>query len=1198
MVKKNKKVDYSKIYQKKTHHEHILSLSDTYIGSIEPEMKEMYIYEDNKIKKKNIEYIGGLYKLFDEGIVNSRDHTIRDKTCKTIKVNIDRDTNRITIMNDGTPIPIDIHPEHNVYYAELIFGHLLTSSNYEQKGKTVGGKNGYGAKLINIYSTEFVIDVCDHKAKKRYYQKFTNNMYKKEKPIITKYDKRKSYTSISFIPDFSRFKTDRLSDDMIALFKKRVYDIAACTQNKIKVYLDDELIKVDNFEEYINMFYSDDNKPEHVFEIVNNRWTIGVIYDPSAGYTHVSYVNGICTFQGGRHVDHVMSQIINGVVKYINNKHKNINVKNSHVRDNLTLFINCVIEDPSFTSQTKEYLSNKVSDFGSKCDLSDKFIQSLTKTGLIDEVVQFAKLKAMVALSKSDGKKRSVLKGLTKLDDANWAGKRKSSQCRLILTEGDSAKAFAISGLKLIGRDKYGVFPLRGKLLNVREATAKQLVNNEEIKNIKKIMGLKQNVKYEESDLSKLRYGGIIILADQDVDGTHIKGLLINFIHVFWPSLLKVKGFIQSMATPIIKAFKKKDVKKKNPKIFYTLTEYKNWVDSNKKINDWKIKYYKGLGTSSNKEALECFNNFEDNLINYVWEESDKKTDKKQIIKELKIDDSTDSEKSKEDKESVKEEFELDLNSDSYKSITLAFSKIQAGNRKVWLRNYDPENILENSEKNVTYTDFINKDLIHFSNSDNLRSLPSIYDGLKPSQRKIIYASFERKLEKDEVKVSQLAGYVSDKASYHHGEMSLQGAIINMAQEFVGSNNINLLMANGQFGTRRMGGKDAASARYLHTMFNKLTLLLYRKEDNPIYEHIIDDNHVVEPRNYCPILPMILVNGSKGIGTGFSTTIPCFNPLEITEALLNKMKGKQFENLKPWYSNFKGEINYLGNNVYQTSGLYQIKDKNTIKITELPIGRWTQTYRDYLESILVDDPKKPEKKDLLLGYKDYSGNNDVEIEITLLKGKLQEILKNKNNKTFSDVFKLKEKVSTTNMHLYNCDGIIHKYKDVKEILEEYYTIRIKTYNKRKEYYVKLLKNQMMLLKYKVLFIKDYIKKKVVIEKKKRQQVFDKLEELKYPKLSNKLDDLEENKNYNYTDMPIYTLTEEKMNDLQKQYDGKLKEYNEYLNTQVEDIWKSELNEFKKYYLKWLDENKPEVKKVIKIKTKKKKKKGKNKKVKN
>ena len=394
--KKSNSKKIEEIYQKKSHHEHVLSLPDTYIGSIEPDVKDMWIYnkELNKIEKKNISYIAGLYKLFDEAIVNSRDHTVRDKTCNRIDVNIDKETNRISISNNGKPIPIQIHKEHNIYVPELIFANLLTSSNYEQKGKIVGGKNGYGAKLINIYSTEFVIDVFNINNKKRYVQKFSNNMYTKDEPIITENNDgiKKSYTKISFIPDFSRFGIDSLSDDMISLFEKRVHDIAACTNNKVKVYLNGNRIEISTFEEYIKMFYKDGELPsEPVYENVNNRWRIGVIYDSAAGYNHVSYANGICTFQGGSHVNHVMDQVVNGIIKYINGKHKNLNVRFSHVKDNITVFIDSIIEDPSFTSQTKEFLSNKVASFGSKCELSDKFIQTVTKTGIVDEAVEFAK---------------------------------------------------------------------------------------------------------------------------------------------------------------------------------------------------------------------------------------------------------------------------------------------------------------------------------------------------------------------------------------------------------------------------------------------------------------------------------------------------------------------------------------------------------------------------------------------------------------------------------------------------------------------------------------------------------------------------------------------------------------------------------------------------------------------------------------
>ena len=174
--------------EKKTHHEHILSLPDTYIGSITPDKQEMHIYnnETNKIEKKEITYIAGLYKLFDEGIVNSRDHTVRDKTCTRIDVDIDKETNRISISNNGKPIPIQIHKEHNIYVPELIFANLLTSSNYEQKGKIVGGKNGYGAKLINIYSNEFIIDVYDKKVKRDMFRNLLIICIKKKSQLLQK----------------------------------------------------------------------------------------------------------------------------------------------------------------------------------------------------------------------------------------------------------------------------------------------------------------------------------------------------------------------------------------------------------------------------------------------------------------------------------------------------------------------------------------------------------------------------------------------------------------------------------------------------------------------------------------------------------------------------------------------------------------------------------------------------------------------------------------------------------------------------------------------------------------------------------------------------------------------------------------------------------------------------------------------------
>ena len=471
-------------------------------------------------------------------------------------------------------------------------------------------------------------------------------------------------------------------------------------------------------------------------------------------------------------------------------------------------------------------------------------MKKLAKCGIVEQVIKLAMFKENSQLKKSDGKKQVRLRGIVKLEDANKAGSKDSNKCTLILTEGDSAAGCARSGMSVVGRDLYGIFPLKGKLLNVREASTKQLMANEEINNIKQILGLRTEYKYDKEDeFNTLRYGKILIFTDQDVDGSHIKGLVMNLFHHMWPALLERKGFITSLSTPIVKAFKGKDVK-----IFYNLTEYENWCNTNPK--GYRVKYYKGLGTSTKEESKDYFKGINDKLINYIID------------------------------------MDEEMKSRTDTAIQLAFDKKQADSRKEWLLNYDRENILKYDDHDISYHDFIHKDLIHFSNDDTSRSIPHIMDGLKPSQRKILYGAILRKLDRDEVKVAQLAGFVSDKAAYHHGEMSLNGAIVGMAQNYVGSNNINILEPAGNFGTRYLGGKDAASPRYIWTSLPKHTTSIFNRMDIPILKNQEEDGMPIEPEYYSPIIPMVLVNGAEGIGTGFSTKIPNFNPSDIIENIL------------------------------------------------------------------------------------------------------------------------------------------------------------------------------------------------------------------------------------------------------------------------------------------------------------------------
>ena len=1204
-------MDIENIYKKKDQITHVLDLPDTYIGSVEPDNKNMWIYDDEtkKIIYKDIYYVPGFYKIIDELTVNARDHVERDKTCNLIEFNFDKESGSISILNNGEGIPIQIHKEHNVYVPELIFGQLLTSANYDQKGKTVGGKNGYGSKLANIFSKKFIIETVDIKNKKKYYQEFSDNMSKKTEPIVTNLGKKDTpYTKITILPDYERFGMKKgLSNDVIGLLKKRAYDIAACTDKNVKVYLNGELLKIKSFQDFIELHY--DKKPNMIYEEINDRWKVGVVFNPDSGKRTVSFVNGIWTYAGGTHVNYIFDQIVDKLKEHIKKKNKNLNIMPGSIKDCLNIFIDSVIEDPSFSSQTKGELTTNSKKFGSTCELDNAFITKVFNTGLADWITKLAQFKEMSGLKQTDGKKVTAIRDIPKLEDAHWAGTKKSKDTRLILTEGDSAKAFAISGIKVLGRDKFGVFPLRGKLLNVRNATAQQIKNNKEFIFLKKILGLKQDVKY--NDVSKLRYGGIIILTDQDADGSHIKGLIINLFQYFWPELLKIDGFIETMSTPLIKAFKKADKKNNNTIVFYTLSEFEKWAKKEEdNMSKWHIKYYKGLGTSDEKEAKEVFNDYENRIIDFIWEDIDDLSSfSKKSVKSTKSNkskskkeessssdessdnessgsDGTDDSKEKEKDKKSKDSFDKTIYlSKSYDSITLAFDEKRANDRKVWLGKYHKDNILEYTKKEVNYTDFINKDLIHFSNMDNIRSIPSIVDGFKPSHRKILYAMF-KKNQKSEIKVAQLASYVAEHTAYKHGENSLQEAIVGMGQNFPGSNNINLIFPSGNFGYRNQGGEEHASPRYIFTKLDQIASKIFIEQDECILNYQIDEGEVIEPDYYYPIIPMILVNGSKGIGTGYSTNIPQYNPMDICDNIYRMMDNKKCKEMHPWYCGFNGKIEKIDEGKYKIMGNYEVKGISEIRITEIPIRGnlcWTQDYKEYLYTLIDDkEPRKTkEEKDKekegkrvrvvtkkLEDVISNCGNNEIDFTVKVKGMELQKMVKSGDDE-IEKYFKLSANLSVSNLYLYNHKNIITKYDTPLDIMQDFYDFRLEMYKKRKEYYLRILINELLILKNKVRFIQDIIDKKILIERKKKEDIIAKLEKLEYPRVSTKFDAVESEKTYNYlTGMELFSLTEEKIDELNKKYNDKKKEYEDYKSTTELEFWRRELDDFVDFYKKW------------------------------
>lgn len=498
----SKKMSVERVYQKKTQLEHILLRPDTYIGSVEHLTQSMWVYDEEiGLNCREVTFVPGLYKIFDEILVNAADNKQRDKTMNCIKISIDPEANIISIWNNGKGIPVVEHKVEKVYVPALIFGQLLTSSNYDDEEKKVtGGRNGYGAKLCNIFSTKFTVETACKEYKHSFKQVWMNNMMKTTDPKIKFFD-GDDYTCITFQPDLSKFKMEKLDKDTVALLTRRAYDIAGSCKG-VKVILNGRKLPVNGFRSYVDLYVKDKLDETGValkviHEVVNERWDVCLTLSEK-GFQQISFVNSIATTKGGRHVDYVVDQIVTKLIENVKKKNKaGVSVKPFQVKNHVWVFVNCLIENPSFDSQTKENMTLQPKSFGSKCPLTEKFFKGASNCGIVESILNWVKFKAQTQLNKKcSSVKHSKIKGIPKLDDANDAGGKHSLDCTLILTEGDSAKSLAVSGLGVIGRDRYGVFPLRGKILNVREASHKQIMENAEINNIIKIVGLqyKKNV--------------------------------------------------------------------------------------------------------------------------------------------------------------------------------------------------------------------------------------------------------------------------------------------------------------------------------------------------------------------------------------------------------------------------------------------------------------------------------------------------------------------------------------------------------------------------------------------------------------------------------------------------------------------------------------------------------------------------------
>ena len=1128
----------SQIYQKKDPLEHVLDRPDMYVGSTRLRSSDEFTAEkDNDgnftIVKNTIKCSPAILRIFVEALSNAIDNVERsDKSsnkCTYIKVNINQETGVISIQNDGEIIPVEIHETENCYIHSMIFGQMLTGSNYnDEEERLVSGRNGLGIKLCNIFAKEFEVEGVDPINNKKLVQCWTNNMKETEGPKITSSKLKRGYTKVTWKTDLVRFGMKKLSDEIVKLYSKYVLDSAMLS--KIKVYLNESLINVKTLSDYSKLYDTSTDEKLHI-----KMGSCEVVLTPSKTFEAISFVNGVYTKLGGQHVESWCETLFRPLVDKFNGKDKKVKTKSpkiniSDVKQFFRIFVVAQLDRPEFDSQDK----NKLESPEVVSEIKKTHLNAINKWSVIEQIEEIIRAKEMVVLKKTE--KSSVKTKIEGYDRANKAGTKDSDKCALYITEGLSAKTYVVCGIKeglfdRKGRDYNGILPIRGKLLNVRDKSATIISGNKVICSIIQTLGLKHGIDYTNDDnFKKLNYGRLVIVADADTDGIHIEGLIINFIHSLYPSLLeRGESFIISLKTPIarVKLSRAKD------RLFYDERSFNKWLSEQTGKVD--TKYYKGLGTTKAEDVPDTFG--------------------KKLV-EFKTDDNT------------------------FESMQKAFHKKYADSRKEWIGCYNPNNTLFSLDKvddvhTMGITDFIDGELIKFSHADCARSIPNGIDGLKESQRKILYAVKKRKLSYTgkSLKVAQLAGYTAEHANYHHGENNLLGTIIGMANEFPGTNNIPLLYRDGQFGTRLEGGDDAANGRYIFTKMDALTELLYRSEDEPLLKQVNDDGDLVQPEFYIPILPMILVNGClAGIGTGWSCNVPCFNPKDIIEAIKVWLDNdgevvisdpdspgeliSMLPEFKPWYRGFKGEIEENGDNRFITYGIVEETGKrNEVQIKELPIGMWTSKFVEFCEDLKSNKAIKD--------VSNYSTPTDVSLII-------KEDPSKENKKAINcnpDTLKMHSYLYTSNMVVFDENNQINKFKTVDDILCKFCCTRYLYYKKRKAHQIDNLERILRYLGNKERFVKEVVEGEIDIMNIPENTIITTLIERGYDEDPKKKED---EGGYDYLlRMPVRSFTAEKVKQLQNDIKSNKEVLDKLVITTEKEMWISELNEFEIAYDKWV-----------------------------
>jgi DNA topoisomerase-2 len=1045
-----------------------------------------------------VEYSPAAEKIVDEILQNMADRPVKDPLMRKIIVTVDEARGVITARNDGYGILIE-KPDKTTnpgapdeYWPTILYTRIMAGGNFVSSADVAhhqGGRNGIGAKASNICSRRFKVTVGDSVNKKLFTQEWRDGMTSTAGPSIKAYAAKVGFVEVDFEPDmeFFGFSGPGFTPDFAALIRSRVWELAAVTPDAISVTLDGIKLPIKNLSQYTALYTAGvvgSPKPAHSVQTTPGGvvvWDVTVLPAGRDGVTAdcVAFVNGV-RCGSGKHVQHLYTRLAAMLEDAVRKKTKTATkdvkdsvVKPSHVQASTFVVLNVRVDAPRFTSQNKECLDSPAKDWGFKWQPDEAFVKrvaTLCADAVADRIVLKADAGAVRDANKKTAGSKSV--NLPKYEPAGDAGKP-NTEAMLLLAEGDSAKSLAMAGRAVTGSSLIGVYCLKGKPLNTRDSTVCKAMGNEVLNNVAKILGLEYGRTYTTpDDLRRLNYRYMVLMADQDYDGGHIVGLMVNWIETMWPSLLHARpDFIKRFATPIVVARRRKGVPVTLPAElkFLSLPTFTAWLDEDaSRSTTYAFAYYKGLGGHSSAAGREYFSSLDDYVVSLTYDVA-------------------------RDRETL-----LDF-----------FDKSRADARRRMLETvFDASSFVDYTQRSVSVKTYLLNETLHYSHDHNIRNITDM-DGMKRTQRKVIYAVRKHVRPGQVVKLQPLAMQAAKDTHYHHGDASLYSTMVGMGQAHVGTNNVNLLSCDGQFGSRHASRDVFTSPRYLSTGLTPITNKLFRPEDDAILTYRVEDGaERVEPTVFAPVVPIDMLNGCSGVGTGWRTEMPAFYPPEVIAVFRARVQGREdwaaaAAAMLPWYDGFSGGVHRTAT-AWKTTGLYHLEETDTqtnIVISELPVGMWID---NYYERVLAP---------LLVGNKDgfvtriLSDTTDTRVRYTLVcdsdaftaaakDARTDAFVKDGRNffstadpsigRQADDVYtraqrrytaietllKLESSTTWQHMHRFDVTGAITHYASMPDLVEAYYRFRMPLYEERRVYGLDELDRTRLLLQNKLRFIKE------------------------------------------------------------------------------------------------------------------------------